>query len=81
MGTKTMAINQVSLIEFFHITVELRHFHEITKCTRYPGENCSEMSTSCQYNLSCASSYVFLTWTDVLGRAFVISVLFSRENS
>ena len=39
------------------------------------------MSTGCQYNLSCASSYVFLTWTDVLGRAFVISVLFSRENS
>ena len=52
-----------------------------TKCKRYPGENCSEMFTGCQYNLSCASSYVFLTWTDVLGRAFVISVLFSRENS
>ena len=29
MGTKTMAIKQVSLIEFFHITVELRHFHEL----------------------------------------------------
>ena len=55
--------------------------YQMLKCTRCPGENCSEMFTGCQYNLSCASSYVFVTWTDVLGRAFVISVLFSRENS